>query len=291
MKKITINDFAMINKFYRKSNSTLGYSSVIGTYSTCLGHNIDLYYEIIEGEIAFYIMIDNTTKERSISPLYLGPNPSKGISVLKKYCLENNIHLGTYIDNNIVEYLKPHFNIQQSKESDYEVVYPIERFRNFDKIDTQKRRANIFFREYNNYQLIPYTKINQSDILELSDYWEKNSNHPTDNCDFIITKFFTNNFDSLSILGFLLLVDNKLVAYLFGELINNKTFIINIVKAKREYKGVYQALYNLVCNDKSLNNVSFVNGTNLTNCSGLKESKLRLKPTNFVIPWEFDLIF
>lgn len=290
MKKITINDFTKISRFYIKSNSTLGYSSVIGTYSACLGHNTDLYYEIISEEIFFYIIIDNATKERTVCPLYLGTNPSKGALIFKKFCLENNYHSGTYIDNSLVKYLKPHFNIKQSEEPEYEVIYPIDRFSNFNKIDSQKRRANIFFREYN-YQLIPYAKINQSHVLEIADYWEKNSNHPTDNCDFIITKFFTDNFESLPILGFLLLADNKPIAYLFGELINNKTFIFNIVKAKREYKGVYQALYNLVCNDESLKDVHFINGTNLTNCLGLKESKLRLKPVSFTIPWEFDFIF
>ena len=284
MKEATLDDLDVINNFYKMSGSKLGYNSFVGTYATCLGHKENLYYEII-GDICFYIIGDPADIERVVVPLTLGAQPHKGAFAIVKYCKENDISYGTYIDSSFVDYFKSLCEIHPETESEHEVIYPVERFRTFKNIDAQKRRANIFLRN-NNYTCVPFHPSLKNDVMRIVDDWEKKSIHPTNLCDNIITEFFSDFYNQLPIKGFVLYIDKKPVAFLFGEFINNKTFVLYIVKGDRAVIGVYQALYHLVCSSEDLRDIDFINGTNLTDIEGLKESKLRLKPLKIITPWE-----
>ncbi len=288
MKQVTLQDAKIINDFYKKSDSELGYNSFIGTYSTCLGHGEKLFYEIIE-DVCFYILGEETDPEKNIVPLYLGVRPNKGATIIKEYSLKHKIQYGSYIDKQYVPHIEAvGIKMSPAHEAAHEALYPVERFKTFQNISNAKRQAHLFLKG-NTFKFVPYKEEYANQVIKIAQEWERETSHPTDGCDVVITKFFTEIYDSLPALGFVLLVDNKVIAYLFGEVINHQTFIINAVKAKKEYKGVYQALYHLVSKVPALQDVQYINGTNLTEVPGLRESKLRLKPSRLIIPWECEI--
>jgi hypothetical protein len=284
MNKLALADIDIIDDFYKKSGSELAYNSFTGTYAIALGHKENIYYDIINDDVCFYITIDTKTNTKSIIPLYLGEDPAYGTTLLKEYCTINNINSGTYVDKKYVKYLENFLKLKPAEEAEHEALYPIERYREFKDIDNQKRSANIFFKN-NKYKLLTYTDSYKSIVNKISEDWEENSLHPTDSCDSIITIFFTEHHKTLPLLGFVLLVNGKPAAYLFGEKINNSTFVIYIIKADRKIKGIYQAFQNLVFSHNDLTEIRFINGTNLTKIKGLRESKLNLKPLRLITPW------
>lgn len=286
MKKVTIQDQKFIDEIYKESGSELGYNSFCGTYSTCIGHKEELYFEKIKYAF-FYILVNPENKEKSIVPLYFGKEPRETVPLFKEYYKNNNFSYCLYIDQKFVQFLKDLFPIQQEGDSEHEAIYPIERFSRFSEVDTQKRRANIFFCN-NQYDFKEYEERFEGGVIELVDYWELHTQHPTEYCDNIITRFFTENYKKLPIKGFVLLSNNVVAGYVFGEVINYETFVVNVIKARMDIKGIYQALMNLVSNHEALREVKFINYTNLTNVEGLREMKLRLKPIKFIIPWFFN---
>ncbi|MFX1299170.1 MAG: DUF2156 domain-containing protein, partial [Promethearchaeota archaeon] len=54
-----------------------------------------------------------------------------------------------------------------------------------------------------------------------------------------------NNFSELDFEGGMLFVDDKCVAYTFGEKLNSNTLVIHIEKADKNYEGAYRAINNL----------------------------------------------
>lgn len=287
MKKLSLGDKELINSFYEKSQIELGYCSFTGEISVSHGHGYEVYHEFLEDSL-FYIEEDPSDRGRNLVPVFIGKELMDKPELIRQYIHDERINSFSYIDRSFVRSLESTLKLEPDSESEHEVIYPIGRFRDFKEIDSQRRQANIFFRN-NNYNFSPYDGRNSDLILKLAEHWERTSAHPTDGCDTKITKFFTENFNKLGILGFNLLVNDNVEGYIFGEKINHRTFVIYSIKANRKFKGIYQALFNLVCSHPSFEDVDFINNTNLTEVEGLRESKLRLKPSKMIVPWVANL--
>ncbi len=90
-----------------------------------------------------------------------------------------------------------------------------------------------------------------------------------------------NNFDILGFSGGLLCVDDKCVAYTFGEMLNERTIVIHIEKAHAEYEGSYQAINNLFLKNCCIDTLR-VNREQDLGIEGLRRAKESYKPIRMV---------
>lgn len=91
-----------------------------------------------------------------------------------------------------------------------------------------------------------------------------------------------DNFNQLDFIGGMLCVENKCVAYTFGEKLNNETLVIHIEKAHMQYEGSYQAINNLFLKNCGLD-FKFVNREQDLGILGLKRAKESYKPVRMII--------
>jgi len=177
MRKLSFQDKDFINYFYRKSGAELGYNSFTGTLSVAHGHNNEVYLESLEDSL-FYIEVNPEDNSKNLIPIFLGSQLKSRIGKVKEYVHDEKIDSVSYIDHSFVGNLSTVLSLKPDSDSEHEAIYPLERFRYFKRIDSQKRQANIFFRN-NDYSFSLYDPRNDSSIVRLVEGWEKESSHPT----------------------------------------------------------------------------------------------------------------
>ena len=112
------------------------------------------------------------------------------------------------------------------------------------KIPSQKRMANIFFREHPSFWFRKYQSSDSSEVLSLEKEWEEKSLHPTWGVDYRVTDWFIKN--SSNVEGYLIGEGDNLFGYSFTQM-QNKSLVFPNIKARRNVKGIYQALISMVC--------------------------------------------
>jgi hypothetical protein len=90
-----------------------------------------------------------------------------------------------------------------------------------------------------------------------------------------------NNFLELGFYGGILCVDQKCVAYTFGEMLNNDTLVIHIEKAHLEFEGAYQAINNMFLKN-CCKGAIYVNREQDLGIEGLRRAKESYKPIRMV---------
>lgn len=84
-------------------------------------------------------------------------------------------------------------------------------------------------------------------------------------------------FDELAFVGGLIRVDGRLVAYTFGEPINDEVFVIHFEKALTEYDGAYTAI-NQKFAERELAGYRYINREEDMGIEGLRKAKLSYYP-------------
>jgi hypothetical protein len=90
-----------------------------------------------------------------------------------------------------------------------------------------------------------------------------------------------NNFSELNFSGGIICVDNKCVAYTFGEMLNENTMVVHIEKAHMDFEGSYQAINNFFLKN-CFDNAIFVNREQDLGVPGLRRAKESYKPSRMV---------
>jgi hypothetical protein len=90
-----------------------------------------------------------------------------------------------------------------------------------------------------------------------------------------------DHFSELQFRGGLLSLQDKSIAYTFGELLNPNTIVIHIEKALTAYEGSYQAINNSFCKS-CCENAAFVNREQDIGDAGLRQAKDSYVPYHMV---------
>ena len=90
-----------------------------------------------------------------------------------------------------------------------------------------------------------------------------------------------DNFHNLEFKGAMICVDNKCVAYTFGEMLNQDTLVVHVEKAHMDYEGGYQAINNLFLKN-SFKNATYVNREQDLGVLGLRRAKESYKPIRMI---------
>jgi len=71
--------------------------------------------------------------------------------------------------------------------------------------------------------------------------------------------------------------------FCFAKRVNN-CLVLPLIKCDLNYKGVYQALFNLISKEEGQKEIKFINFTNLTRKEGLRNHKINMKPIKYLKP-------
>jgi hypothetical protein len=219
--------------------------------------------------------VDTKISEYSFSNLYLFRSRHK------YKLLENNSNyiLGTTFDN--IEYIMPTFDLNatgpdeicklakdlkkiifpvdekwlelfkkynikvSSNEADRDYIYTLEKMCTYKGRKLHKKRNLLkqFIQSYS-HTVKPLIAEEIDNAKIILDEWLNDSGMDIIETDYWPCLEALNLLDALTLCGIIYYVDNKPAGFILGEEIHEDTFAIHFAKAAKEYKGIYQFMYN-----------------------------------------------
>ena len=272
-KKITIESKNIINEYLKNKFLICDYN-----FTNLLlwseGDNIEFFEN---GELLFLrgnYLGKNTyfmpvSKTNDISNVKFGIN--------KILSLGEEIHLIPEEWKNILS----DFYIFTEKEDNFDYMYNIASLVTLEgrKYNKKKNKLNFFKKNYD-FKYHKITKENISRVNNFQNFWclkkecEKNRDLFNENLGI---KYLIDNYSELDIKGGFIEVDGKVVAYSFGEVINEDIVVIHIEKADENYKGSYQAI-NAIFLEKEWQGYTFVNREDDAGILGIRIAKSSYLP-------------
>ncbi|MCX8022490.1 MAG: phosphatidylglycerol lysyltransferase domain-containing protein [Syntrophorhabdaceae bacterium] len=97
------------------------------------------------------------------------------------------------------------------------------------------------------------------------------------------------HYEELEVKGGVIEIENKVMAFTIGEMLNEDTAVVHIEKADPQIPGLYQAINLMFC-EKAWEGVRFINREQDLGLPGLREAKLSYHPHHFVEKYKISLI-
>ena len=150
-----------------------------------------------------------------------------------------------------------------------------------------KRNHISYFEKTFDWKYEPITKENIHQCELLNEHWarlnrEKNPEEISDE-HLAIKKALANFFD-LGFEGGILTIENEIVAFTFGEKLNNNTFCTHVEKAYGNIRGAYQMINREFARQLS-DRYEYINREDDTGSEGLRRAKLSYHPHRLVIKY------
>jgi uncharacterized protein len=142
------------------------------------------------------------------------------------------------------QFQNPRYSISsRDEESDY--IIDIERLTTYrgNKLHDKKNLLNQFMHYYQ-CTALPLTDDRLGDARTVLKAWQEESGSPAEATDFHACEEAITLYDELVLCGGIYYIDNRPVAFIIGEELDNATFALHFAKALREFKGIYQFIYN-----------------------------------------------
>lgn len=147
------------------------------------------------------------------------------------------------------------------------------------KLQAKRNHVNKFKRTYN-YEYTPITPDRIQECLELEAIWCKANNcdqHEGTGNERRALVYALRHFDELGLMGGILHVDGKIVAFTFGMPINQDTFGVHVEKADTSIDGAY-AMINHEFAKHIPEQYIYINREEDLGIEGLRKAKLSYQP-------------
>ncbi len=282
-KPISIEDKAFIESFLKPQNllvSDLTFSNLyLWHYSRAISYCvcndclvIQTQYPNKQPFIFYPIHKDNhkESKKQAILAIMQG---------YKTQSLEFSIHSLSQVDKEELESLLPNaFDyVYREDRSDYIYSIPELIALKGKKYHKKKTHLNRFLERYP----FSYEALDSSNIAELITTYEQwfdkdNANEGLKN-EYIGIIESLKAFHTLSFKGGIIRVNDKIIAFSFGEPLNANTIVIHIEKADIKYQGAYQAI-NREFLAREWHNYTYVNREEDLGIEGLRKAKQSYQP-------------
>lgn len=286
--ELTINDKAIIDSFFKLSYHENAHLNFTNLFMWRKAYNI---MWCIEDDI-LYFKAKYDDKEFALQPLCTKERLFEAIDKLRVYFKENNIEFSlSGIEENVVESLKeyPHgeFEFSTNRDDD-DYVYNTTDLINLSgrKFHSKKNHLNSFRKNYPEAEYLP---IN-NDIITLCKItingWYKKRLALTPDDPFIGAERdaiieVLNNFEQLKLKGGAIFLVNKVMAFTFGEQLNEDTAVIHVEKADPDIKGAYTAI-NQAFVANAWRDMTYINREEDMGIEGLRKAKESYRPVKMV---------
>lgn len=265
----------------------------------CFG-NIYMWSEIYDNKIAndngIFVSADFTDEPIFCYPV--GKGDKKAVIMhLIEYAGALNAPLTFYgmTDSNReeLEALFPDkFSITETRDY-FDYVYRTEDLATLAgrKYHSKKNHASYFENSFN-WKYEPISKDNIEKCVMLNEHWEKlnRQKNPEEISDEhrAIKKALESYFE-LGLEGGILTIEDEIVAFTFGERLNDTTFCTHVEKAYGDIRGAYQMI-NRELARQLLGKYEFINREDDTGSEGLRTAKLSYHPYRLVAKYKAELI-
>ena len=278
-KHVSESDFERYNK-YRKLNTTNASEGVFTTMFIW-----DEYYNLSfadNGEFLF-IRFDIKGKE----PSYFFPigngNLLGAIDELSEYSkMRGERLIFRLVSREDAEKLKSlyesRFSYSESRDS-YDYIYLTEKMISLSgkKLHAKRNHLNYFIENYK-YE---YLNVQDEELLKKcaakADEWVKAKEKNKNSFEAGAMKKYFEHFFAFNQTGAVIKVDGEIVAMSFGEKLNDDTALIQIELADENYRGAYQTINKLFC-ENEWSNLKYVNREEDMGIEGLRRAKQSYQP-------------
>lgn len=135
--------------------------------------------------------------------------------------------------------------IYSNHESETDYIYTVDKISTYKGRKLHKKRNLLkqFLRDYN-YECKPLLNDNVSDAHFILDKWQEDIDLSPEETDYYSCKEALDMHETLVLCGLIYYVDDKPGGFIMGEELNTETFVIHFAKGIKDYKGIYQFIYN-----------------------------------------------
>ena len=183
----------------------------------------------------------------------------------------------------------PHakFNIT-SERNNFDYVYLAQDLINLSgrKFHGKKNHLNAFKKEYPDAKYLPITEDIIPQCREELNIWSETHKRANPDDPFIVYEQAAiheifDHFDKFKLKGGAILLDNKVVAFTFGEKLNSDTAVIHVEKADPTIRGIYTAInQNFVEHEWS--DMIYINREEDMGIDGLRRAKESYRPIKMI---------
>lgn len=181
-----------------------------------------------------------------------------------------------------IESYFPHtFEITQRRDR-FDYVYNVEELITLSgrKFHKKKNHLNRFWLTYPQTQYESFSNANLTEVLKVNNMWFEAGNSEDKGLYFenLGINDALSHFDKLSLRGGLLRCDGEIIAFSFGEEIDDDLALIHIEKANIAFSGAYQAINQALLKNE-FSNHRYVNREEDLGIEGLRKAKLSYQPS------------
>ncbi len=251
----------------------------------------DIYGNKIYNDNGIFVSADFTDEPVFCYPIGNGDKKSTILKLIE-FAKTLNVDLEffglTEKDKDELNFLFPNqFDIHETRDF-FDYLYKSEDLANLvgRKYHSKKNHVSYFEKTFD-WQYEPINKDNIADCLLLNEHWQglnkqKNPEEITDEYEAI--KKALNNYSEIGFEGGVLKVQGEIVAFTFGERLNNNTFCTHVEKAYGNIRGAYQMI-NREFARQLQDRYEFINREEDTGSEGLRRAKLSYQPHRLIIKY------
>jgi|WetSurMetagenome_2_1015567.scaffolds.fasta_scaffold46402_3 uncharacterized protein len=159
-----------------------------------------------------------------------------------------------------------------------------------NKYRSKRNHINQLLRTYS-YRYSELTSEHIQDCIELQDRWCE-MKRCEDDLDLLgewdAVKEILNSYESLDVQGGVITIENKVMAFTIGQMLNDDTAVVHIEKADPEIPGLYPVINQQFC-EISWQDVRYINREQDLGMPGLREAKLSYYPDHLVKKFRITL--
>jgi hypothetical protein len=160
-----------------------------------------------------------------------------------------------------------------------------------NKYRSKRNHINQLLRTYS-YQYSDLAPDHIQDCIELQEKWcilrrcEDDMNLLG---EWDAVKEILSSYESLDVQGGVVTIENKVMAFTIGQMLNDNTAVVHIEKADPEIPGLYPVINQQFC-ENNWKDVRFINREQDLGMPGLREAKLSYYPDHMVKKFRITLI-
>ena len=214
----------------------------------------------------------------------------KAIDTLLTYSKEKELPLSFFVTEEHFEQLESFypgkFQVEYDRD-DADYVYEAEKLATLSgkKLHGKRNHINKFKKLYENrWTYEPMSKENIEDCFQMQFKWRAENDGDTDQekrDELCVLQNGLRLFEELKLVGGVLRVDGKVVAFTFGEALCSDTFVVHFEKALTEIEGAY-TMINQQFVEHACMDYQYVNREEDTGLEGLRQAKMSYRPAFLV---------
>ena len=193
---------------------------------------------------------------------------------------------------NELDELYPGRFIYDQVRDDYDYIYLLEKMVSLKgkKLHRKRNHVNAFIRNNLVWTFETITEENKAECIEMNKKWcidigcKDDKSLMDENC---ATKYFLKYFNELELQGGLIRVEDEVVAYTIGEVLNSDTYVLHIEKAFKDVQGAYPIINQQFAAwvQEKYPHLIYINREEDMGAEGLRKAKLSYYPDKMAVKY------